>query len=110
MKRNNFIPLSKQALAIAVKKTQRQDDAILLMYLHRRLPFAPSQVWRSCQRAKHNWPLSAVKRVISRLCKAGHLVKTDQTSTGIYGRRESKWIINERRHPDPLAVQQTELF
>lgn len=87
---HNTVPVSGDDLLLAVKAAAAQDDAVLLLFGAGGV-WSPSQVHRYFTQCGHAWPLTSVRRAISNLTKAGHLVITGGTVVGPYGRRENTW-------------------
>ena len=70
----------------SIAKTETQEEIIYKMFLkHKRL--SASSVWRMFDE-KTNTPLTSVRRAITNLCYDKKLVKTEDKSIGVYGKKE----------------------
>lgn len=75
----------------AIVQAEHQDAAVLAIFNAKARPLAPSDVWRLCEAAGMQWPLTSVRRSISCLTEAGALQRTDTLKPGIYGKPEHQW-------------------
>lgn len=106
----NTTQLKGNALREAVSKARNQQEAILTYFLHRREAFSPSEIMQKMQAVGRLWPITSIRRAITDLTNAGHLVKTDEMVKGMYDMQEHKWIINARKYPMQEPGTQTSLF
>jgi len=106
----NTNQLKGNALREAVRNARNQQEAILTYYLHRREAFSPSEIMQKMQAVGKLWPITSIRRAITDLTNAGHLVKTEELVKGMYDMQEHKWIINPRNYPIQEHGTQQNLF
>ena len=70
------------------KKTRKQEELILDLFVKRNRPLSPSMV---LSQSGLNCPITSIRRAMTDLCKAGRIVKTDRQIKGIYGKAEHLW-------------------
>jgi len=76
------------ALKESNKKTRKQEELILDLFVKRNRPLSPSMV---LSQSGLNCPITSIRRAMTDLCKAGRIVKTDRQIKGIYGKAEHLW-------------------
>jgi len=95
----NSTSLTGLELRAAITAARHQDAAILVIFQNARGPLSPSDVWRLCEQAGKQWPLTSVRRAITTLTSAGALTQTGFQKRGIYGRLEYCWTaLEDCRH------------
>jgi hypothetical protein len=57
--------------------------------------FSPDEIWVLV--FQRSIPLTSVRRAVTNLTLEGHLVKTEHTKVGCYGKRCHVWMLAERR-------------
>jgi len=89
MKFHNTTNLYGTGLKTSINKAKTQDD-IILEYLktNKGVKASPSMV---LSRTILKCPMTSIRRSISNLTATGHLVKTEEKVTGIYGKPEYLW-------------------
>ena len=92
----NSTSLTGLELRAAITAARHQDAAILVIFQNARGPLSPSDVWRLCEQAGKQWPLTSVRRAITTLTSAGALTQTGCQKRGIYGRPEYQWSLMDR--------------
>jgi len=81
-------------LMLSHQKAKSQDDAIYQYFVSTGKALSPSMV---LNQLGLNCPITSVRRAINTLTKDGKIVKTKETVIGMYGKRETLWIL---RGPD----------
>ena len=76
------------ALKESHRKTRKQEELILDLFVKRNRPLSPSMV---LSQSGLNCPITSIRRAMTDLCKAGRIVKTDRQIKGIYGKAEHLW-------------------
>ena len=76
------------ALKESNKKTRKQEELILDLFVKRNRPLSPSMV---LSQSGLNCPITSIRRAMTDLCKAGRIVKTDRQIKGMYGKAEHLW-------------------
>ena len=76
------------ALKESNKKTRKQEELILDLFVKRNRPLSPSMV---LSQSGLKCPITSIRRAMTDLCKAGRIVKTDRQIKGIYGKAEHLW-------------------
>ena len=84
-------------------KAVKQEDAILDIYIKVK-KLSASEVWNRYGKEQFI-PITSIRRGITNLCNSGHLQKTDDTVTGIYGKQEHIY-----RYAVATESKQLELF
>lgn len=105
----NTTGMTGEALKAAIQKAEKQEDAILLMFLHTRKAYGPSKVMELMIRAGKTWPITSIRRALTNLTQKGDLVKMPEMVQGMYGDKEHKWQLNFKKYP-MQGGEQTELF
>lgn len=73
-------------------KSLTQNDRVLDVFMKAgEMGASPSQVLTIVNRTGKNYPLTSIRRAITDLTAAGKLIKTEQTTYGLYGRPEYVW-------------------
>jgi Fe2+ or Zn2+ uptake regulation protein len=85
--------LTGAELKKAVADAARQERSILLIFENTGAAFSPSTIHLLMQRAGKKYPLTSIRRAITNLQKAGHLMKLDNLVPGAYGKPEHQWKI-----------------
>ena len=70
----------------------KQENYILAFFKHEQEPMSPSMVHKAFNNV---WPLTSVRRAITNLSSDGELLKTNDKVTGIYGKPEHLWRLND---------------
>ena len=78
------------SLMLSHQKAKSQDDAIYQYFVTTGKALSPSMVLNELGL---NCPITSVRRAICNLTKEGKIFKTKQTTMGMYGKRESLWIL-----------------
>mgnify|MGYP003139253785 FL=1 len=76
------------ALKESNKKTRKQEELILDLFVKRNRPLSPSMV---LSQSGLNCPITSIRRAMTDLCKAGRIVKTDRQIKGMYNKPEHLW-------------------
>lgn len=84
--------ISKAQIDLFTLQAEKQEDRVLAFFrANPRMDFSPSDVWRTAfdyQRV----PITSVRRAITDLTEAGHLVKVENiVKAGAYGKPEHLW-------------------
>lgn len=103
----NTTNLTGPALKEAVQRAKSQDEAIRLVFVNTRIAYSPSRIMEIMQKAGYNWPITSVRRSITNLTKAGHLVQTGEQVKGMYGSLENKWALNLMKYPTETGRQES---
>jgi hypothetical protein len=77
-------------LMLSHQKVKSQDDAIYQYFVSTGKALSPSMVLNELGL---NCPITSVRRAICSLTKQGKIFKTKQTTMGIYGKKESLWVL-----------------
>ncbi len=86
---HNTTKLDGEELIQREAKARKQDDVVLDVFRrHQRSAFSPEMIWNM---TGQSCPLTSIRRSISNLTKAGHLIKTDQKKVGMYGAKSYLW-------------------
>lgn len=73
-------------------KANIQQDNVLDLFRDF-VTMSPSQVFATYP--DESTPITSIRRAISNLTRDGYLIKTDKKVTGLYGRPEFQWKLNE---------------
>ena len=87
------------ALKESNKKTRKQEELILDLFVKRNRPLSPSMVLNELNL---NCPITSIRRAITNLTNAGKIIKTDQYVKGNYGKHEHLWELAT----EPIEKQQ----
>ena len=87
------------ALKESNKKTRKQEELILDLFVKRNRPLSPSMVLNELNL---NCPITSIRRAITNLTDAGKIIKTDQYVKGNYGKLEHLWELAT----EPIEKQQ----
>jgi hypothetical protein len=85
----------------ANQKAKSQEDIILEFMKEHPAHFSPSVIQRRLFGRKT--PLTSIRRAMTRLEQANHIVKTKKMVMGIYGKPGHTWLVKD-------APLQTQLF
>lgn len=90
----NTTKLSGATLFDSIEKCKSQDDTVLRFFKEN-----PNGVFSACDIYKKIFEsrgslLTSVRRSITNLTISGDLIKTDQSKTGIYGKKVFMWKLN----------------
>lgn len=86
----NTTNLKNPTLFDSIEKSINQDSIILSYFeTFNSSLLSPCDVWKAL--FKNTAPLTSVRRSISSLTASGHLIKTDQFKTGIFGKKVYLW-------------------
>ena len=77
-------------LVLSHQKAKSQDDAIYQHFVSTGKALSPSMVLNELGL---NCPITSVRRAMSNLTKQGKIFKTKQNTLGMYGKKESLWIL-----------------
>jgi hypothetical protein len=77
-------------LMLSHQKVKSQDDAIYQYFVSTGKPLSPSMVLNELGL---NCPITSVRRAMCNLTKEGKIFKTKQTRIGMYGKKESLWVL-----------------
>ena len=80
---------TKPDLAKYEAKAKDQESRILAFFQRVGKPYRPSELWAVV--FSKTVPLTSVRRGLTNLTTAGHLVKTSYQRKGLYGRPEYYW-------------------
>ena len=89
------------ALKESNKKTRKQEELILDLFVKRNRPLSPSMV---LSQSGLNCPITSIRRAMTDLCKAGRIVKTDRQIKGIYGKAEHLWELPDLKEPKQVSL------
>lgn len=97
----NTTPLPVSELADAIKRADKQDDAVMAIFRSIGGELGPSQVWKIGTANGMGWVLTSVRRSMTNLANpnCGALVKLRTTRMGMHGVREHLWAL-----PQPERV------
>lgn len=88
----NTTSQKSEVLKDYTEKALTQSDRILDIYMKAgEMGASPSQVLMMLNAKGKNYPITSVRRAITDLTAAGKLVKTANTTYGLYGRPEYIW-------------------
>jgi hypothetical protein len=90
---HNTTQESGQLLLDFSATAQHQEKIVLWFFAATNKSHTPSAVWMGA--FNKTIPLTSVRRALSNLAKQGHLTRTAQKTTGIYGRPEHYWQFND---------------
>jgi len=95
----NTTGVNGQELREYRRKAVSQEDRILSWFINMagyrlKKGYSPSQVADFC--FDGDVPITSIRRAITSLTNEGHLVKTNKTVAGPYGRPESLWALAEK--------------
>jgi hypothetical protein len=86
---HNTTDLEGPELVSRQVKAVKQDDVVLDVFRrHGASLLSPEMVWNM---TGQSCPITSIRRAITNLTKAGHLVKTDQKKLGMYGAKSYLW-------------------
>lgn len=88
----NTTRLRGDELREAIKRAEKQEAAILVVFDNAARPLSPSQVWHTCWQAGLQWPITSIRRAIHTLTERDVLRKTDQLVRGPYRMPEHLWV------------------
>ena len=89
------------ALKESNKKTRKQEELILDLFVKRNRPLSPSMV---LSQSGLNCPITSIRRAMTDLCKAGRIVKTDRQVKGMYGKAEHLWGLPDLKEPRQVSL------
>ena len=84
---------SGEELLKSSKKSSRQKIVIYDLFLLVNEPMSPSMVYTALNQ---KWPITSVRRAMTDLTDDGLLNKTEETATGLYGKKEHLWSLPEK--------------
>ena len=96
----NTIEETPDELAESQAKAKTQGEKILDCFYSYDEPLSPSMV---LARSGLNCPITSIRRAMTNLSDEGHLQKTNDYVTGIYGKKEHLWCL-------PADQQQSESY
>ena len=79
------------SLALSHQKVKSQDDAIYQYFVTTGKALSPSMVLNELGL---NCPITSVRRAICNLTKEGKIFKTKETVLGMYGKKETLWMLS----------------
>lgn len=89
----NTTNISGPTLFDSLDKASAQDEVILNYFKQNpHSLFSPCDVWKKLFTS--DTPITSCRRSISGLTRSGHLLKTDQFKTGIFGKKVFLWKLN----------------
>jgi predicted RNA-binding protein YlqC (UPF0109 family) len=71
-------------------KAKSQEEEVLSIFKER-VRLSASEAWKIY--AKQGTPITSIRRAITNLCKDYKLVKTEETTEGIYGKKEHVYTL-----------------
>ena len=86
------------------RMAKTQEGRILNYFLTLGTPLSPSRVLDGMNL---NCPLTSIRRAITNLTLARKLIKTDEYSVGMYGKREHLWRLRteeDRTNPEQFTL------
>jgi len=90
----NTINESGEELDKSKKQVSKQETEVLKFFQNNpNLGHSPSMIHKVILR---DCPLTSIRRAITNLTDAGHLIKTDIKVPGIYGKKEHLWRLYRR--------------
>jgi len=89
----NTTHLKDMDLIHAITKAENQNDAVYNIFKVLKSA-SPSKVWKHYNELKDKAPLTSIRRSMTTLTNKGKLIKTFETTHGIYGKPEFIWKIN----------------
>lgn len=88
----NTTNLFTQELRESEAKAKSQEEAILSFFrVNPNSLYSPCDIWTKLFKDKGNTPITSARRSVTNLQLSGHLVKTIQYKTGIYGKKVYMW-------------------
>lgn len=93
---HNSIPLKEgKELRKREKKAKSMEEHMLNHFKdHPYTSFTPHQLWLLCGQ---QYPLTSIRRAMTNLTKAGHLVITGEMRPGLYGAPNNCWIFSRNK-------------
>ena len=96
----NTINLEGKALEVANKKAVSQEDRIIRIFKQSVYPdLTASEVHKLYQLMNGcDTPITSIRRAMTTLSKSGRLVKTSKARTGLYGKPNYTYKLNDLRN------------
>ena len=79
------------SLTLSHQKVKSQDDAIYQYFVSTGKALSPSMVLNELGL---NCPITSVRRAMCNLTKEGKIFKTKETVLGMYGKKETLWMLS----------------
>lgn len=106
---HNTCALTGDDLKKAVCDASKQEESILLIFLHTRKPFTASKITELTNKAGKNWPIWSNRRALTNLKSKGELIMHGNTVIGPQGKPEHPYQLNFNKYPTP-PLKQSNLF
>lgn len=92
---HNSVPIKdEEELQVREKKSKSMEDHMLRHFRdHPYTSFTPHALWLLCG---EQYPLTSIRRAMTNLTKAGHLVVTGEMRPGLYGVNVNCWILKRK--------------
>ena len=87
----NTIHETGEELAESHAKAKTQEEKIYAYFLYCNQPLSPSMF---LEQLGLNCPITSVRRAICNLTKEGKIFKTKETVLGMYGKKETLWMLS----------------